>query len=87
MANLNSTVITGSLSVTGVIKSNGISVSLDGHTHGNASSTSAGFMSSSDKSKLDGIAANANNYSLPMASSSTRGGSKLTIPLMEKIIN
>ena len=31
----------------------------------------------SDGSKLDGIAANANNYSLPLASSSTRGGVKI----------
>ena len=33
-------------------------------------------MSSSDKSKLDGIAANANNYSLPAATSSVLGGVK-----------
>ena len=31
----------------------------------------------SDGSKLDGIASNANNYSLPLASSSTRGGVKI----------
>lgn len=33
-----------------------------------------GLMSSADKTKLDGIAANANNYTLPNASASTRGG-------------
>lgn len=33
-----------------------------------------GFMAESDKSKLDGIANNANNYSLPTASSTTKGG-------------
>ncbi len=33
-------------------------------------------MSASDKSKLDGIASSANNYSLPTASSSTLGGVK-----------
>lgn len=33
-----------------------------------------GLMSSTDKIKLDGIEANANNYSLPNASASTRGG-------------
>ncbi len=43
-----------------------------------AASTSAqGAMSAADKTKLDGIAANANNYSLPTASSSTKGGVKI----------
>lgn len=39
-----------------------------------ASSSANGLMSSTDKSKLDGIAANANNYTLPNASTSVRGG-------------
>lgn len=34
----------------------------------------AGVMIPSDKTKLDGIAKNANNYSLPTASSTTKGG-------------
>ena len=34
----------------------------------------AGVMTSSDKIKLDGIAPNANNYSLPLAANGTRGG-------------
>lgn len=34
----------------------------------------AGVMTASDKSKLDGIANNANNYSLPTASSTIKGG-------------
>lgn len=37
-------------------------------------SWSAGVMIPSDKTKLDGIANNANNYSLPTASSTTKGG-------------
>lgn len=37
-------------------------------------SQSAGVMIPSDKNKLDGIANNANNYSLPTASSTTKGG-------------
>lgn len=37
-------------------------------------STLAGVMRPSDKNKLDGIANNANNYSLPTASSTTKGG-------------
>lgn len=36
-----------------------------------------GYMSSSDKTKLNGIANNANNYSLPTASTSTKGGIKV----------
>lgn len=47
-------------------------------TYGNASTSSAGLMSATDKAKLDGIANNANNYSLPTASSSTLGGVKTT---------
>lgn len=47
------------------------------HTHSAATTSSAGFMSASDKSKLDGIAAGANAYSLPTATSSTLGGVKI----------
>jgi hypothetical protein len=44
----------------------------------NAATTSApGSMSAADKSKLDGIAANANNYSLPKATSTVLGGVEL----------
>lgn len=39
-----------------------------------ATPTADGLMSSADKSKLDGIADNANNYSLPIATASTPGG-------------
>ena len=46
-------------------------------TYSTATTSANGLMSSSDKSKLDGIAANANNYSLPIASSSTLGGVKV----------
>ena len=48
-----------------------------GHTHSNVSTSAAGFMSASDKSKLDGIASGANAYTLPTASS-TLGGVKTT---------
>jgi hypothetical protein len=34
-------------------------------------------MSAADKSKLNGISSGANNYSLPLASSTTRGGIKI----------
>ena len=46
-------------------------------TYGLATTTSNGLMSATDKTKLDGIAANANNYTLPTASSSTKGGIKV----------
>ena len=39
-----------------------------------ATTSANGLMSSADKSKLDGIATNANNYSLPIATASTPGG-------------
>lgn len=45
-------------------------------TKSTATTSANGLMSSSDKTKLNGIATNANNYSLPTASSSTLGGVK-----------
>lgn len=48
------------------------------HSHNNASTSSDGFMSSEDKTKLNGIATGANKYTLPTASSSTLGGVKTT---------
>lgn len=47
------------------------------HTHNAATTSENGFMSAEDKAKLDGITANANNYSLPKASDSTLGGIKV----------
>jgi hypothetical protein len=47
------------------------------HTHDDATTSVAGFMSTADKTKLDGIAASANNYSLPLATASARGGVKI----------
>lgn len=46
-------------------------------TYNNATTTVAGLMSAADKTKLDGITAGANNYTLPVATSSTRGGAKI----------
>lgn len=46
-------------------------------TYGNATSGASGLMSAADKAKLDGIANNANNYTLPTASASTLGGVKI----------
>lgn len=41
-----------------------------------ATSTYAGVMTAADKNKLDGIASGANNYTLPLASSTVLGGIK-----------
>lgn len=51
----------------------------DGHwaTPANATTSAAGFMSSADKTKLDGIEEGANNYSLPIATTTTLGGVKV----------
>lgn len=43
-------------------------------TFEDATTNMAGFMSAADKTKLNGIAPNANNYSLPLAANGTRGG-------------
>lgn len=43
---------------------------------GKASTSADGLMSKEDKSKLDGVAANANNYTLPAATTSALGGVK-----------
>lgn len=47
------------------------------HSHSAASSSMSGFMSAADKQKLDGIAAGANKYTLPEASSTALGGMKI----------
>lgn len=44
-----------------------------------ATSTLAGVMTSADKNKLDGIATGANNYTLPVASTTTLGGIKTSV--------
>ena len=44
---------------------------------GNATTSLAGLFSAEDKTKLDGIEANANDYTLPAATASTLGGIKV----------
>ena len=46
-------------------------------TYGAATTSTAGLMSAADKVKLNGVANGANNYSLPTASASTKGGIKI----------
>lgn len=79
-ASVLTSIPTASSSVLGGIKvgsnltiSNGV---LSGN-YSTASTTANGLMSSTDKTKLNGIANNANNYSLPTASTSTKGGIKV----------
>lgn len=47
------------------------------HGHSAATTSTAGFMSAADKSKLDGITAGANKYTLPTASETQLGGVKV----------
>lgn len=58
-------------------------------TYGLATTTSNGLMSATDKTKLDGIAENANNYTLPTASSSIKGGIKVgtTLSISGEVLN
>lgn len=46
-------------------------------TYNNATQSAAGLESAADKTKLDGIETGANKYSLPVASSTVRGGVKV----------
>lgn len=46
-------------------------------TYGNATTVYDGLMSSEDKTKLNGIDSNANNYTLPQATSAALGGVKI----------
>lgn len=55
---------------------NGSTISAHDTTYGAATASVGGLMSAADKSKLDGIAAGANSYSLPAATSSVLGGVK-----------
>lgn len=54
-----------------------VSEQISDHAAVTVSTSAAGHMSASDKTKLDGIATGANKYSLPTASSSTLGGVKI----------
>ena len=51
-------------------------VGATGAAHGAATTSANGFMSSTDKTKLNGIAAGANAYALPVASTTVLGGVK-----------
>ena len=50
---------------------------MGGTSYSNATTSAAGLMSSADKTKLDGVATSANNYTLPAATASALGGIKI----------
>ncbi|MBQ9010856.1 MAG: hypothetical protein IJ088_16230 [Clostridia bacterium] len=59
-----------------VVKSDitGLGIPAQDTTYNEATSSSAGLMSATDKSKLDGVATGANNYTLPAATQQDLGG-------------
>jgi len=85
--------VTGNISVTGTVDGRDVATDgskLDGIESGATadqtaaeirslveSATDSNVFTDADHTKLNGIATNANNYSLPLASSSTRGGVKV----------
>ena len=72
------TVIAGTnVTITPDATNDTITIAAKDTTYNAASQSAAGLMSAEDKAKLDGIAKNANNYSLPTASASTLGGVKV----------
>lgn len=73
-----------SVDTDGVVVLDTLTSDAQGHVTGmstralpNATTSLPGVMSAADKTKLEGIAANANNYSLPTASESVLGGVKV----------
>lgn len=54
-----------------------IGAATSGHAHSTATQTVNGFLSAEDKKKLDSISSGANAYSLPLATSTVRGGVKI----------
>ena len=57
----------------------GLGIPAQDTTYSNATTSKAGLMSTTDKSKLDGIAENANNYSHPTYTSKSSGFYKVTV--------
>lgn len=73
--------LTGSVTGSGTFDGSGnLSIATTtNHTHAAATTSANGFMSSSDKSKLDGIAMGANKYSHPTYTSMASGLYKITV--------
>ena len=58
------------------LKGDGTWGTVESATYGEATQEQSGLMSASDKTKLDNIEANANNYTLPVATTTRLGGVK-----------
>ena len=58
------------------LKGDGTWGTVESATYGEATQDQSGLMSANDKKKLDGIANNANNYTLPVATTTRLGGVK-----------
>ena len=58
------------------LKGDGTWGTVESATYGEATQDQSGLMSASDKTKLDNIEANANNYTLPVATTTRLGGVK-----------
>ena len=75
--NKSSATIRGELTKSNVTTALGYTPPTTNTTYSEATTSAAGLMSASDKTKLNGIASGANAYSLPAATSSTLGGVKV----------
>lgn len=76
-SNINNSSGTISITKENVISALGYTPPTTNTTYNNATQTVAGLESANDKIKLDGIETGANKYSLPVASSTVRGGVKV----------
>lgn len=69
------TIVAGSnVTITPDATNDKITIAATDTTYSAATTSAAGLMSAADKTKLNGIAENANNYSLPNATTSAKGG-------------
>ena len=58
-----------------ILSANDVGASASSHSHSNATTSSSGFMSSNDKSKLDGIANGATRNIIAYGTGNPSGGS------------
>ena len=90
LGGVGSITATGTAPLTLNASKSGTTVTLTGSVSA-ATTSAAGLMSAADKTKLDGIAAGANNYTytLPTASSTTKGGVKVgtTLAISSDVLN
>lgn len=73
-----STTASGARTSLGITPAN-IGAAASAHSHSDATASEAGFMSASDKSKLDGVASGANNYTHPNSGATAGTYSRVTV--------